>query len=117
MGVRRIEDPHHPRGYRELRSNGEMRKLLDRKIALQVYALSARKRSPTTATSSPTTSVLAEWEGHGETITLKTSRRFIGGATRRRDQSACDIHPGLYLLLSLRASCFLRTCVARRRCL
>ena len=23
MGVRRIEDPHHPRGYRELRSNGE----------------------------------------------------------------------------------------------
>jgi len=35
MGVRRIEDPHHPRGYRELRSNGEMRKLLDRKIATQ----------------------------------------------------------------------------------
>ena len=35
MGVRRIEDPHHPRGYRELRSNGEMRKLLDRKISAQ----------------------------------------------------------------------------------
>ena len=35
MGVRRIQDPHHPRGYRELRSNGEMRKLLDRKIATQ----------------------------------------------------------------------------------
>lgn len=35
MGIRRIEDPHHPRGYRELRSNGEMRKLLDRKIAEQ----------------------------------------------------------------------------------
>jgi hypothetical protein len=35
MGVRRIEDPHHPRGYRELRSNSEMRKLLDRKIATQ----------------------------------------------------------------------------------
>jgi 5-methylcytosine-specific restriction endonuclease McrA len=28
LGVRRIEDPLHPRGYRELRSNGEMRKLL-----------------------------------------------------------------------------------------
>ncbi len=27
MGVRRIDDPHHPRGYREIRSNGEMRKL------------------------------------------------------------------------------------------
>jgi hypothetical protein len=35
MGVRRIEDPHHPRGYRELRSNGEMRKLLNRKIVAQ----------------------------------------------------------------------------------
>jgi hypothetical protein len=35
LGVRRIEDPLHPRGYRELRSNGEMRKLLDRKIVSQ----------------------------------------------------------------------------------
>ena len=42
MGVRRVEDPHHPRGYWELRSNGEMRKLLDRKIVTQngVCALS-----------------------------------------------------------------------------
>ena len=35
MGVRRVEDPQHPRGYREIRSNGEMRKLLDRKIVAQ----------------------------------------------------------------------------------
>ena len=35
MGIRRIDDPHHPRGYREIRSNAEMRKLLDRKIAAQ----------------------------------------------------------------------------------
>ena len=35
MGVRRIDDPQHPRGYRELRSNAEMRKLLDRKIVAQ----------------------------------------------------------------------------------
>jgi len=35
MGVRRVEDLHQPRGYRELRSNGEMRTLLDRKIAAQ----------------------------------------------------------------------------------
>lgn len=34
-GVQRIEDPHHPRGYRELRSPAEMRKLLNRKIVLQ----------------------------------------------------------------------------------
>ena len=35
LGVQRIEDPHHPRGYRELRSKGEMRKLLNRKIVEQ----------------------------------------------------------------------------------
>lgn len=34
-GVRRAEDPHHPRGYRELRSPAEMRKLLNRKIVEQ----------------------------------------------------------------------------------
>jgi hypothetical protein len=33
--VQRIEDSHHPRGYRELRSKAEMRKLLDRKIVEQ----------------------------------------------------------------------------------
>jgi hypothetical protein len=35
VGVQRIEDPHHPRGYRKLRSPAEMRKLLNRKIAEQ----------------------------------------------------------------------------------
>jgi hypothetical protein len=35
MGVRRIEDPYHPRGYRELRSASEMRKLPNRKIVEQ----------------------------------------------------------------------------------
>ena len=35
LAVQRIEDPHHPRGYRELRSPAEMRKLLERKIAEQ----------------------------------------------------------------------------------
>lgn len=35
LGVRRIDDPHHPRGYRELRSHAEMRKLLNRKIVEQ----------------------------------------------------------------------------------
>jgi hypothetical protein len=34
-GIRRLEDPHHPRGYRELRSPAEMRKLLNRKIVEQ----------------------------------------------------------------------------------
>jgi hypothetical protein len=35
LGIRRIDDPHHPRGYREIRSNPEMRKLLDKKIVAQ----------------------------------------------------------------------------------
>ena len=35
LGVQRIEDPHHPRGYREHRSPAEMRKLLNRKIVEQ----------------------------------------------------------------------------------
>ena len=35
LGVQRIEDPHHPRGYREVRSPAEMRKLLNRKISEQ----------------------------------------------------------------------------------
>jgi hypothetical protein len=35
MGVQRIQDPHHPRGYRELRSPAEMRKLLKRKVTEQ----------------------------------------------------------------------------------
>ena len=35
LGVRRIDDPHHPRGYREIRSNAELRKLMDKKIATQ----------------------------------------------------------------------------------
>jgi hypothetical protein len=35
LGVQRIEDPYHPRGYRELRSKAEMRKLLNRKIVEQ----------------------------------------------------------------------------------
>ena len=35
LGVKRVEDPHHPRGYRELRSPAEMRKLLNRKIVEQ----------------------------------------------------------------------------------
>src|SRR5579863_9578165 len=35
LGVQRVEDPHHPGGYRELRSTAEMRKLLNRKIVEQ----------------------------------------------------------------------------------
>lgn len=29
IGIQRIEDPHHPRGYRELRSPAEMKKVIE----------------------------------------------------------------------------------------
>ena len=35
LGVQRMEDPHHPRRYRELRSPTEMRKLMNRKVLQQ----------------------------------------------------------------------------------
>ncbi len=35
VAVQRIEDPHHPRGYRELRSPAEMRRLLKQKTVEQ----------------------------------------------------------------------------------
>jgi hypothetical protein len=35
LGVQRVDDPHHARGYRELRSAAEMRKLLNRKVVEQ----------------------------------------------------------------------------------
>ena len=35
VGVRWIDDPHHPRGYREFRSPAELRKPLNRKIGEQ----------------------------------------------------------------------------------
>lgn len=35
MPVRRVDDPHHPRGYRELRSKEEMRRLLKQKVTEQ----------------------------------------------------------------------------------
>ena len=34
-GVERIDDPNHPRGYRELRSPAELRKVLTQKISAQ----------------------------------------------------------------------------------
>ena len=87
-GVQRIEDPHHPRGYRELRSPAEMRKLLNRKIVEQtIYALSAWKSSPTIATSCRITDIPKEWEERGETIIRTTSKQRTGGAMKKRDQA------------------------------
>ena len=87
LGVQRVEDPHHPRGYREVRSPAEMRKLLNRKSGDRAaYARSATKNSLITTTLFRTTGIPREWEGRGETIIRIISRRCIGGATKRRDQ-------------------------------
>lgn len=42
LGVQRVEDIHHPRGYRELRSRAEMRKLLNRKISDKSFSTNFR---------------------------------------------------------------------------
>jgi len=88
LGVQRIEDPHHPRGYRELRSPAEMRKLLNRKFdSRRVYVRSATKSFAIITTSSPTIGIRKEWAEGGGTIIRTTSRQYIGGVTKRRDQS------------------------------
>lgn len=86
-GIQRVEDPHHPRGYRELRSQAEMRKLLKRKIVEQDKNVpSATKNSPTTTTLCRITRIPKGWEGLGETTIQTTFEQRIGGAIQRRDQ-------------------------------
>jgi hypothetical protein len=71
LGIRRIEDPHHPRGYRELRSNAEMRKLLDKKIIAQ------KGRCPLCN---------IEFTNYGDIVPDHINPRGMGGAWR-------DDHP------------------------
>lgn len=102
LGVQRIEDLHHPRGYRELRSNAEMRKLLTRKSSNRTErAPSAWTSSPTTTISCPITSIPEAWEAPGVTIIPTISKRFIGGAMERRDQAECREHDLASEVLSL----------------
>jgi hypothetical protein len=83
LGVQRV-DPHHPRGYRELQSPAEMRKLLNRKTVQQPgYARSATKTSLITAMSSRTTRIRKEWAERGGTIIRTISRQHIGGITKK----------------------------------
>jgi hypothetical protein len=54
IGIRRIDDPHHPRGYRELRSNAEMRKLLNSPMsrAMAIFLVNTQVTHGTFAFSS-----------------------------------------------------------------
>ena len=87
LGVQRIEDPHHPRGYREMRSPAEMRKLLNRKIVEQNrISQSASKNSPITTMLSRIIRSRKGWEELGEMITRITSRQRTGGVMKKKDQ-------------------------------
>ena len=91
MGIRRIDDPQNPRGYREIRSNAEMRKLMDRKSWRKVaFARSAENSSTITPISCPTISTLGAWEERGGTIIPTTSRPFTGGVTEKRVPAGPD---------------------------
>src|SRR5271156_4905169 len=70
LGIQRVEDPHHPRGYRELRSPAEMRKLLNRKIVKQggICAICHEDFTDYNDVVSDTR-IRKEWEERGETIT------------------------------------------------
>ena len=88
LGVQRIEDPHHPREYRELRSLAEMRKLSNRKIAEQdrKCAICHEEFTDPSDIVPDHTGKRKEWEERGETITQTMSEQRMGGATERKDQ-------------------------------
>lgn len=87
LGVQRVEDPHHPRGYRELRSPAEMRKLLNRKIREQagICAICHEEFTDYSDVSPDHRNPKGMGE-RGATITQTTFKQYIGGVTTRRDQ-------------------------------
>jgi hypothetical protein len=92
LGVRRIDDHHHPRGYREIRSNVEMRKLLDKKIVTQNCECAICNEKFTDYSDIVQDHINpAAWEEHGETIIRTTFRLSTGGATERRDRAEADL--------------------------
>jgi len=88
LGVQRVEDPHHPRGYRELRSPAEMRKLLNRKIREQGGICAICHEDFTDYNDVvPDHKNPKGWEERGGMTTRTISRQRIGGATKKRDQA------------------------------
>jgi hypothetical protein len=85
--VQRIEDPHHPRGYRELRSLAEMRKLLKRKIVEQngICPICDAKFTDY-ADVVPDHNDAKEWKERGETTIQTISKQPISGAMKKKDQ-------------------------------
>ncbi len=88
IGVQRIEDPHHPRGYRELRSPAEMRKLLKRKVTEQNGVCAICRCEFTDYGDVVPDHIESERNGRGfwEMITPITSKQFLGGVTQKKDR-------------------------------
>ena len=87
LGVQRVEDPHHPRGYRELRSPAEMRKLLNRKIVEQDRKCAICHEEFTNYNDIvPDHRTQKEWAELGAMITQRISRQHISGAMKKKDQ-------------------------------
>ena len=85
-GIRRIDDPHHPRGYRELRSPAEMRKLLNRKIVEQdrKCAICHEEFTDYSDVVPDHTGIRKEWAARGRMTTQIISRQHISGAMKRK---------------------------------
>ena len=110
IGVRRIADSQNPRGYCEIRSKAEMRKMMDRKIAAQ-NGICALCKEPFTEYGDIVSDHISprEWEERGGTIIPTTSRPFTGGATEKRVQAGRDaslddrpINPNRFFLSAYR---------------
>jgi hypothetical protein len=76
-----------PRGYRELRSPTEMRKLLNRKIVEQhrICAICCEEFTDYSDICQ-TTGIPKEWEERGETTIRTISKQHTGGAMEKRAQ-------------------------------
>jgi hypothetical protein len=86
-GVQRIDDPHHPRGYRELRSPAEMQRLLKRKIVEQGRRCAICHQEFTDYNDVvPDHKSPKEWAAPGAMTTGTMCRQPIGGVTEKRAQ-------------------------------
>ena len=87
LGIQRIDDPHHPRGYRELRSPAEMRKVLNRKIAEQGGKCVICHQEFTDYSDIVPDHRELKGMGGAWRMTIQTTFKLhTGGATTKRDQ-------------------------------
>jgi hypothetical protein len=91
LGVRRIDDPQRPRGYRELHSNREMQKLTNCKIAAQNGICGiCKERFTVYSDVVPDHISLRGMGGAWRDDRPTTFRPCTGGATARRDRAVAE---------------------------